>query len=72
LRSQFLGPAKLAEDIAMLGDLSVKDRDFEFLFHAEQDGAIEDPDLHAQLGFVNLRFADWFSPFWDENPFNLA
>jgi hypothetical protein len=37
--------AKIAEEIEILRDLSFKDRDFEFLFHAEKDGAIEDPDL---------------------------
>ncbi len=62
--------AEVAEAIEMLRDLSFKDRDFEFLFHVEKDGAVEDPDLQAQLGLANLRFADWFSPFWDEDPFN--
>src|SRR5713101_124115 len=57
--------AEVAEAIEMLRDLSFKDRDFEFLFHVEKDGAVEDPDLQAQLGFANLRFADWFRPFWN-------
>ena len=52
-------------------EVSFKDRDFEFLFDPGKDGAVEDPDLQTQMGFVNLRFADWFSPFWeDEDPFS--
>lgn len=64
--------ARFADQIELLRDLSFQDRDFEFLFHAEKDGATEDPDLQIQLGFANLRFADWFSNFWDEDPFNPA
>ena len=63
--------AELMEAIEDLREVSFKDRDFEFLFDPGKDGAVEDPDLQAQMGFVNLRFADWFSPFWeDEDPFS--
>ncbi len=55
----------------MLREVSFRDRDFEFLFDQMKDRAVEDPDLRAQMGFVNLRFADWFSPFWDDyDPFS--
>jgi len=63
--------AELMEEIEDLREVSFKDRDFEFLFDPGKDGAVEDPDLQIQMGFVNLRFADWFSPFWeDEDPFS--
>ena len=61
---------QLNDEIETLREVSFNDRDFEFLFEARKDGAVEDPDLQAQMGFVNLRFADWFSPFWeDHDPF---
>jgi hypothetical protein len=63
--------AELMEEIEDLRNVSFKDRDFEFLFDPGKDGAVEDPALQTQMGFVNLRFADWFSPFWeDEDPFS--
>ena len=74
LDSRALSPsrrAELMEEIEDLREVSFKDRDFEFLFDPGKDGAVEDPDLQIQMGFVNLRFADWFSPFWeDEEPFS--
>lgn len=35
----------------------------DLLFQASVDGAAEDPELAAQLGFANLGFASWFVPF---------
>jgi len=74
LDSRALSPsrrAELMEEIEDLREVGFKDRDFEFLFDPGKDGAVEDPDLQTQMGFVNLRFADWFSPFWeDEDPFS--
>jgi hypothetical protein len=73
LDSRALSPsrrAELMEEIEDLREVSFKDRDFEFLFDPGKDGAVEDPDLQAQMGFLNLTFADWFSPFWeDDDPF---
>jgi len=65
--------AELTEEFEVLREVSFKDRDFEFLFDAGKDGAVEDPDLQTQMGFLNLTFADWFNPFWEENdPFSPA
>ena len=61
------GRARLREEIDVLREGSFKDRDFEFLFDPGKDGAVEDPGLQAQMGFLNLTFADWFSPFWDDD-----
>jgi hypothetical protein len=73
LDSRALSPSRRAEfmeEIEDLREVSFKDRDFEFLFDPGKDGAVEDPDLQAQMGFLNLTFADWFSPFWeDDDPF---
>jgi hypothetical protein len=67
------GRARLMEDVEMLREVSFKDRDFEFLFDPQKDGGVEDPGLQAQMGFMNLTFADWFSPFWeDDDPFSPA
>ena len=64
------GQAELMEEIEDLREVSFKDRDFEFLFDPGKDGAVEDPGLQTQMGFLNLTFADWFSPFWeDDDPF---
>jgi len=61
---------QLDDEIETLREVSFKDRDFEFLFEPRKDGAVEDPGLQAQMGFVNLRFADWFLPFWEDyDPF---
>jgi len=54
---------ELLEEMAMLREVAFADRDFEFLFDPSRDGAVEDPDLAAQMRFCNLGFADWFSPF---------
>src|SRR6266480_3140622 len=59
--------AELTEEIEVLREVSFKDRDFEFLFDAGKDGAVEDPGLQTQMGFLNLTFADWFSPFWEDD-----
>ncbi len=65
--------AELTEEFEVLREVSFKDRDFEFLFDAGKDGAVEDPDLQTQMGFLNLTFADWFNPFWEEDdPFSPA
>jgi hypothetical protein len=65
--------AELMEEIEDLREVSFKDRDFEFLFDPGKDGAVEDPGLQTQMGFLNLTFADWFSPFWeDDDPFSPA
>ena len=76
LDSRALSPsrqAELMEEIEDLREVSFKDRDFEFLFDAGKDGAVEDPGLQTQMGFLNLTFADWFSPFWeDDDPFSPA
>ena len=76
LDSRALSPsrqAELTEEIEVLREVTFKDRDFEFLFDAGKDGAVEDPGLQAQMGFLNLTFADWFSPFWeDDDPFSPA
>jgi len=76
LDSRVLSPSgrtKLTEEIETLREVSFKDRDFEFLFDPGKDGAVEDPDLQAQMGFLNLTFADWFSSFWgDDDPFSPA
>ena len=62
--------AELMEEIEDLREVSFKDRDFEFLFDPGKDGVVEDPGLQTQMGFLNLTFADWFSPFWeDDDPF---
>jgi hypothetical protein len=46
------------------------DRDFELLVEPRKDGALDDLGLEAQMGFLNLRFADWFLPFWEDyDPF---
>ena len=67
------GQAELMEEIEDLREVSFKDRDFEFLFDPGKDGAVEDPGLQTQMGFLNLTFADWFSPFWeDADPFSPA
>jgi hypothetical protein len=76
LDSSALSPsrqAELMEEIEDLREVSFKDRDFEFLFDPGKDGAVEDPGLQTQMGFLNLTFAAWFSPFWeDEDPFGSA
>jgi hypothetical protein len=65
--------AELTEEFETLREVSFKDRDFEFLFDPGKDGAVEDPDLQTQMGFLNLTFADWFNPFWEEDdPFSPA
>ena len=51
------------EEIAMLRDVAFADRDFEFLFDASKDGAVEDPGLAAHMRFCNLAYDDWFTPF---------
>ena len=53
---------QLDEEIETIRDVTFEDRDFEILFEPQKDGAAEDAALQAQLGFVNLRFADWFTP----------
>jgi hypothetical protein len=61
-----LTPARrgqLLEEVEMLRDVAFADRDFEFLFDPSKDGAVEDPDLVAQMSSCNLGFAEWFSPF---------
>ena len=35
-------------------------------FEPRKDGAIEDPGLEAQMGFLNIRSADWLLPFWED------
>ena len=70
LDSRALSPsrrAELMEEIEDLREVSFKDRDFEFLFDPGKDGAVEDPGLQTQMGFLNLTFADWFSPFWEDD-----
>ena len=63
-------PAQLNDEIETLREVSFKDRDFELLFEPRKDGAVEDAGLEAQMGFLNLRFADWFLPFWEDcDPF---
>jgi len=65
--------AELMEEIEDLREVSFKDRDFEFLFDPGKDGVVEDPGLQTQMGFLNLTFADWFSPFWEnDDPFSPA
>ncbi|MQB02005.1 MAG: hypothetical protein GEU78_17375 [Actinobacteria bacterium] len=55
----------LAEDIETLREVSFKDRDFEWLFQPAAHGLVEDLRVDAQLRFMNLRFAEWFRPFWE-------
>ena len=76
LNSRALSPsrqAELMEEIEVLREVSFKDRDFEFLFDPGKDGAVQDPGLQVQMGFMNLGFTDWFSPFWeDDGPLSPA
>jgi len=73
LRMEVLSPSRRAQpndESETLREVSFSDRDFELLFEPRKHGALEDPGLEAQMGFLNLTFADWFLPFWEDyDPF---
>jgi hypothetical protein len=69
LRMEVLSPsrrAQLKDESETLREVSFNDRDLELLFESCKDGALEDPGLEAQMGILNLRFADWFLPSWED------
>lgn len=73
LRMEVLSPsrrAQLNDESETPREVSFNDRDFELLFEPRRDEVLEDPGLEAQMGFLNLRFADWLLPFWEDyDPF---
>ncbi|MFC1707245.1 hypothetical protein ACFL59_10605 [Planctomycetota bacterium] len=54
-------------DFGTFCDIAFKDQDYLFLFDGAQDG-IEDSAIGDAMGIVNLRFADWFRPFYETVP----
>ncbi|MGH8923843.1 MAG: hypothetical protein ACRDWA_04250 [Acidimicrobiia bacterium] len=64
---EWLSAGESTEDLADFLDLATKDGDYQLLFDMAWDG-IEDSREGRDHRVWNLRFEDWFEPFYDEVP----
>ncbi|MFC1705845.1 hypothetical protein ACFL59_03370 [Planctomycetota bacterium] len=65
--SDLLTVKAIEPDFGTFCDIAFKDQDCLFLFDGAQDG-IEDSAIGDAMGIVNLRFDDWFRPFYETVP----